>query len=61
MFVLLVVGLREGVPELTLIGGDGLLVAIAGGMIVLGMLISLMFTIMAVRKAVRQESAKALI
>ncbi len=61
LFVLLVFGLREGVPEINLLSGNVLLGAIAGGMIVLGIVISLLFTVLSVRKAVRQESSKALI
>ncbi len=61
LFMLLVIGLQEGIPELSLLDGDMLLASIAGGMIVLGVVISLLFTVLAVRKAVRQESAKAMI
>jgi cell division transport system permease protein len=60
LFALMVVGLREGVPEISLLRDEKLLVAIAGGMIVAGMVISLIFTLFAVRKAVRQESNRAI-
>jgi cell division transport system permease protein len=53
MFALLVVGLREGVPDLAMIRSETLLGAIVGGMIVLGIALSLLFTLMAVWKAVR--------
>jgi cell division transport system permease protein len=61
LFALLVFGLQEGVPEISLLTDNVLLAAIAGGMIVLGVVISLLFTMLAIRKAVRQESAKAMI
>jgi cell division transport system permease protein len=59
LFALLVFGLREGVPEISLLRGNVLLGSIAGGMVVLGVVISLLFTMLAVRKAVRQQSALA--
>jgi cell division transport system permease protein len=61
LFTLLVFGLQEGIPEISLLTDRLLLAAIAGGMIMLGVVISLLFTVLAIRKAVRQESAKALI
>ncbi len=61
VFALLVVGLHEGAPGLNLLRGNVLLAAIAGGMILLGVVLSLLFTVFAVRKAVRQESVMALI
>ncbi|MDR2883075.1 MAG: permease-like cell division protein FtsX [Alistipes sp.] len=61
VFALLVVGLHEGAPGLDLLRGNMLLAAIAGGMIVLGVVMSLLFTVFAVRKATRQESVMALI
>ncbi len=61
VFALLVVGLQEGAPGLNLLRGNVLLASIAGGMIVLGVVLSLLFTVFAVRKAIRQESVMALI
>ena len=61
LFMLLVVGLHEGVPEIALLRGNLLLGAIICGMVVTGVLISLLFTVFAVRKAVRQQSSLALI
>jgi cell division transport system permease protein len=60
LFALLILGLNEGIPEINLTQGNVLLGAIVGGMVLLGVVISLVFTLMAVRKAVRQESNKAL-
>lgn len=59
LFALLVFGLSEGVPEINLLKDNILLGAIAGGMIVGGVIISLLFTVPAVRKAVRLESGRA--
>ena len=61
VFALLVFGLQEGIPEISLLSGNALLGSIAGGMIVMGIVISLLFTVLAVGKAIRQESGKALI
>jgi cell division transport system permease protein len=61
LFALLVFGIQEGIPEISLLKSNVLMGAIAGGMVVLGVIISLLFTILAVSKAVRQEAAKALI
>lgn len=61
LFALLVLGFHEGIPEIDLLRGNVLLGAIAGGMLVLGVVISLLFTVLAVRNAIRQESSKALI
>jgi cell division transport system permease protein len=59
VFALLVFGLQEGIPEISLLRGNVLLGAIAGGMIILGVVISLLFTAFAVNKAIRRESSKA--
>jgi cell division transport system permease protein len=59
LFALLVLGLQEGIPELSLLKDKVILGAIVGGMVVLGMVISLLFTVLAVHKAVRQQSALA--
>ncbi len=61
VFALLVVGLHEGAPGINLLRSNVLLGAISGGMIVLGVVLSLIFTMLAVRKATRQQSAMALI
>jgi cell division transport system permease protein len=59
LFALLVLGLQEGIPELSLLKDNVILGAIVGGMVVLGIVISLLFTVLAVHKAVRQQSAMA--
>ncbi len=59
MFVAMIAGLNEGLPGISLLTGNVLLVSIAGAMIVGGMLISLLFTIFAVDKSVKQPSGKA--
>lgn len=59
MFALLILGLREGIPEIRLLTGDLLLGGIAGGMLVLGVVISLLFTLVAVNRALRQTSGKS--
>ncbi len=61
LFAVMIVGLGEGLPELQLLKSNALFISIAGGMIVMGVVISLLFTVFAVDKAVRQQSAKALI
>ncbi len=61
LFALLIIGLKEGIPEITLLKGNVLLGSIVGGMLLLGVVVSLLFTVSAVHKAVRQESSKALI
>ena len=61
LFALLVFGLNEGIPEIDFLKGNVLLPAIAGSMIVLGIILSLLFTLVAVRQAVRQEAARALV
>ncbi len=53
LFVILVAGLREGLPEVELLRG-GLPLLIIAGMIVGGVAISLIFTAFAVNKAVRK-------
>jgi cell division transport system permease protein len=61
MFLLLLAGLREGVPEFAPTRDNILAATIIGGMIVSGMAVSLFFTIFAVRSAVRQPSAYTMI
>ena len=61
LFALLIVGFQEGLPEIVLMKGNLLLASIVGGMLILGIAISLLFTVFAVSKAIRQESSKALI
>jgi cell division transport system permease protein len=58
MFALLVFGLREGVPEIGFITDNVLPGVIAGGMVVMGVVISLLFTVLSVNKTVKQESNK---
>jgi cell division transport system permease protein len=55
MFGLLVVGLHEGAPDVELLRSNMLLGAIIVGMIVLGVALSLLFTVFAVDKAVRRQ------
>ncbi|MDR2890671.1 MAG: permease-like cell division protein FtsX [Alistipes sp.] len=59
MFALLIFGLREGIPEIRLLTGNVLLTGIGGGMIVSGIVISLLFTLFAVSRAVNQTSDRA--
>lgn len=61
IFAILVSGLRRGMPELSLVGGGWLVVGIALGMIVLGVAISLIFTVLSVFRAVREDSSRAMI
>jgi cell division transport system permease protein len=58
MFAAMIVGLQEGLPEVALLRGNVLLLSIAGGMIVGGVVISLLFTIFAVNKFVRMSGGK---
>ncbi len=58
MFGLLVWGLHEGLPEIRFGANDMGLVVIAGGMLLLGVLISLLFTAFAVNKFVRMRTNK---
>ncbi len=59
MFAAMIAGLQEGIPEISLLTGNILLVSITGAMIAGGILISLLFTIFAVNKSVKQPSSKA--
>ena len=59
MFALLVFGMQEGIPELRLLTGNVLLGIIAGAMIVGGVVISLIFTLLAVNKAVNRTTNSA--
>jgi cell division transport system permease protein len=58
MFAAMIVGLQEGLPEVAMLRGNVLLASIAGGMIVGGVVISLLFTIFAVNKFVRMTGSK---
>lgn len=55
MFAALMAGMKEGVPELTLITDNKALAVILGAMIVGGIVISLVFTIFAVSKFLRMH------
>lgn len=59
MFAGMIFGLREKFPEVALTADNILLIAIAGSMIVGGILISLLFTAFSVGKFVRMPSAKS--
>ena len=59
MFVAMIAGLQEGLPEISLLTGNVLILSIAGAMIAGGIVISLLFTIFAVDKSVKQPSSKA--
>ncbi len=59
MFIAMTAGLQEGIPEINLLTGNVLLLSITGAMIAGGILISLLFTIFAVDKSVKQPSNKA--
>ncbi len=54
MFLLLYFGLHEGLPDVRLLRGSFLLLSIVGGMIVGGVIISLIFTTLAVNKTIRK-------
>ena len=56
MFALLILGMQEGIPELKLLAGNVLMAIIAGAMIVVGVIISLIFTLLAVNKAVNRTT-----
>jgi cell division transport system permease protein len=56
LFALLVVGLREGVPELGLAGPGALTLGIACGIVALGVAVSLLFTVAGVAAVLRKES-----
>ncbi|MCD7969494.1 MAG: permease-like cell division protein FtsX [Alistipes sp.] len=53
MFVGLVYGLKQGLPEINFSGANGFVLWIMAGMVVLGILISLVFTIFAVNKFIK--------
>jgi cell division transport system permease protein len=59
LFGVMIVGLQEGLPELSLLTGNVLILCIVAGMIVGGVVISLLFTIFAVDKSVKQTTEKA--
>jgi cell division transport system permease protein len=59
MFALLVLGLQESVPEIRFLTGNVLMAVIVGAMIVGGVIISLLFTLFAVNRAVKQTTSKA--
>ncbi|MDL2320355.1 permease-like cell division protein FtsX [Alistipes sp. OttesenSCG-928-B03] len=56
MFAALVVGLHEGVPEITFVAEKAYLVWIAAGMVLTGVVISVAFTWFAVGKLVRMRT-----
>ena len=58
MFLALVAGLGEGLPEVTLLAESRPIYFVLGGMLVLGLLISALFTVFAVNKFVRMNSTK---
>jgi cell division transport system permease protein len=59
MFAGMIVGLREGLPEVSLLSGNMIILYIAGGMIAGGVVISLLFTTFAVNKFVNMSGDKA--
>jgi cell division transport system permease protein len=59
MFVVMVVGMNENLPEVKLLAGSGMIVSIVVAMIVIGVAISLLFTLFAVNKAIKQTTGKA--
>lgn len=58
MFAAMIAGLQEGLPEIHFLKGNVVLFSIAGGMIVGGVVISVLFTIFAVNKFVRMSGSK---
>jgi len=58
MLLLMVAGLREGLPEISFVKNSMQLLFIFAGMIVGGILISLLFTTFAVRKFIRMNPSK---
>lgn len=58
MFGALVWGLHEGLPEIRFGANNAELICISGGMLVLGVLISLLFTTFAVNKFVKMQTNK---
>ncbi|MDR0907345.1 MAG: permease-like cell division protein FtsX [Rikenellaceae bacterium] len=58
LFAVMLVGLREGLPEVAMLQAPTLLGSIAVGMIVGGVVISLLFTAFAVNKFVRMSGSK---
>ena len=58
MFLALVAGVGEGLPEVTLLAESRPIYFVLGGMLVLGLLISALFTVFAVNKFVRMNSTK---
>lgn len=59
MFIVMVIGLSENLPEINLSNGNMVVISISGAMVVLGVIISLIFTYLGVNKAVRQTAGKA--
>lgn len=58
LFLALVAGLGEGLPEVTLLAESRPVYFVLGGMLLLGILISALFTLFAVNKFVRMNSTK---
>lgn len=61
MLLLMVAGLKEGLPEISFVKNNMQLLYIFGGMIVGGILISLLFTAFAVSKFIRKNPGSILI
>lgn len=59
IFAVMIIGLQEGLPGIGLLTGNILIMSIAGGMIVGGVVISLLFTLFAVDKSVKQTMEKS--
>ncbi len=59
MFIAMVAGLGEGLPEVRFLKDNMLLLGIVAAMIIGGIIISLLFTLFAVNKFVRMPSGKA--
>lgn len=58
LLVAMVAGIKEGVPEITLYGGNFTVLWVCAGMIGAGILISLIFTVIAVNKSIRLQGGK---
>lgn len=59
MFIGMIAGLQEGIPEIALLKSNTLVLSISGAMIAGGILISLLFTIFAVDRSVNMSAGRA--
>ncbi len=59
MFIVMVVGLSEKLPEINLLHGNKIVISISAAMFILGVAISLIFTYFSISRAVKQTTGKA--